>query len=211
MKYIDISHPFGAATPVYPGSEPPAITQEFTIENNGFNEKHLSFFNHSGTHIDAPAHMLTGGATIDSLDISHFTGRGYAIDVSGCSNDNIDVTLLLPHREKLVSADFLVLHSGWHRYSSGANYYSGYPVLSDESAEWIAGFNLKGIGVDMISVDHVQSTDYRNHMTFFSRNMIIIENLKGTEQLIGREFILYVFPLNITGGDGSPVRAVAAI
>ncbi len=211
MKYIDISHPFDVTTPVYPGSEPPAITQESTIQNNGFNEKQICFSIHSGTHIDAPAHMLTGGATIDSLDISHYTGRGYAIDVSACSKGKIDISMLSPHREKLESADFLILHSGWHMYSSGAEYYSGFPVLSDEAAEWIAGFSLKGIGVDMVSVDPVNSTDYVNHMTFFRRNMIIIENLKDTEQLIGKEFILNVFPLNITGGDGSPVRAVAVI
>lgn len=211
MKIIDLSHTFDSTTPVYPGCEPPVISQDATIEGLGFAEKQLSFNTHTGTHIDVPAHMIPGGSTVDSLDISRFAGRGYAIDVSMFSYDTISVETLSEYKERIEKADFVILHSGWHRYSWSDTYFTGYPVLSQEAAEWLAGFNLKGIGVDMISVDPVESKDYRNHMVFFSRNMIIIENLRETDYLPGKEFTLYAFPLNIKEGDGSPVRAVAVI
>lgn len=211
MKIIDLSHTFDSAAPVYPGCEPPLISQEATIEKEGFAEKQLSFCIHTGTHMDVPAHMIPGGATIDSMDISHFTGRGYAIDVSMFSYDTISVETLSAHKAYIEKTDFVILHSGWYRYSWSDSYFTGYPVLSAEAAEWLAGFNLKGIGIDMISVDPVESKNYRNHMTFFRRNIIIIENLKDTDPLAGREFTFYAFPLNIAGGDGSPVRAVAVI
>ncbi len=187
------------------------ITQESVIEKHGYNEKHIASCTHSGTHLDVPSHMISGGRTIDSFDISDFTGKAYCIDVSRLSYDTIDINMLSPHKDFIERSDFVILHSGWYRYSWSDSYYTGYPVLSLKAAEWLAGFNLKGIGIDMISVDPVGTTDYRNHKFFFRNNMIIIENLKDTEHLIGKEFIFHAFPLNITGGDGSPVRAVAVL
>ncbi len=211
MKIIDLSHPLDNTTPVYPGDEPPVITQESTMEKQGYNEKHLSFCSHAGTHLDVPAHMIHGGKTIDSFDISSFTGRACCIDISRLSYDTVDINTLLPYKEFIERSDFVILHSGWHRYSWSDSYFTGYPVLSHDAAEWLTGFSLKGIGIDMISIDSVGTPDYRNHNIFFTKNMIIIENLKDTDLLIGEEFTFHAFPLNITGGDGSPVRAVAVI
>lgn len=211
MKIIDLSHSFDATTPVYPGEEPPVITQEAAIEKQGYDEKHLSFCIHAGTHIDAPAHMIKGGSTIDSFDISSFIGKGYGIDISKLSYDVIDIGMLSVHKEYVKKSDFVILHSGWYRYSWSDSYFTGYPVLSTDAAEWLAGFTLKGIGIDAVSVDPVSTADYRNHKIFFKRNMIIIENLRDTDLLIEKEFTFHAFPLNITGGDGSPVRAVAVI
>ncbi len=211
MKVIDLSHTIGTSIPVYPGSEPPVITQESTIEKNGSAEKRLSFLSHTGTHIDAPSHMLKGGASLEEMDISLFTGRGCAVDVSEPVDGLITPEALLPHRDLIDRSDFLILHSGWYRYSRSDSYFKGFPVLSSGAAEWLTGFKLKGVGVDMISVDPVESTDYCNHLIFFRNNMIIIENLRNTDHLLGLEFTLHVFPLKISGGDGSPVRAVAII
>jgi len=211
MKIIDLSHPFDTTMPVYPGEEPPVITQESTIANHGYNEKHLAFCSHIGTHADVPAHMITNGKSIDQFDISAFTGKACGIDISRLSYDVIDVSLLSDYKSFIEKSEFIILHSGWYKYSWSDSYFSGYPVLSPEAAEWLTGFNLKGIGIDMISVDPVGTSDHRNHKIFFSNNMIIIENLKDTEYLIGKEFTFHAFPLNITGGDGSPVRAVAVI
>jgi len=211
VKIIDLSHPFDSSAPVYPGEEPPVITQESTIEKHGYNEKHLSFCIHAGTHLDVPAHMIEGGRTIDSFDISDFSGKAYCIDVSRLSYDTIDINILSPHKDFIERSDFVILHSGWYRYSWSDSYFTGYPVLSHEAAEWLAGFSLKGIGIDMISIDSVGSTEYRNHKTLFNKDMIIIESLKDTDQIIGEEFLLHAFPLNINGGDGSPVRAVAVL
>ncbi|HOP64201.1 MAG TPA: cyclase family protein [Spirochaetota bacterium] len=211
MKIIDLSHKFDSMTPVYPGTEPPSISHEATIDNNGFSEKLLTFSTHTGTHIDVPAHIIKGGAAIDTMEISRFTGRGYAVDVSKCSYDLITIKDLIIYEEDIKKADFLILHSGWYRYCWSDSYFTGFPVLSHESAEWLTGFNLKGIGVDTISADPVESTDYSNHMTLLSNNIIIIENLKDTDELTGKEFTFYAFPLNIENGDGSPVRAVAII
>jgi len=211
MKIIDLTHKLDSATPVYPGSEPPLISHHSTIDNDGFSEKLLTLSTHTGTHMDVPAHILKEGLTIDAMDISSFTGKGYAIDVSRCSYDLISVKDLIIHEGFIKKTDFVILYSGWYRYCWSDSYFTGYPVLSHEAAEWLSCFNIKGIGVDSISVDPVESTDYGNHIIFLSNNIIIIENLKNTDELAGKEFTFHAFPLNIENGDGSPVRAVAFI
>jgi arylformamidase len=65
MKVVDLSHLITVSMPVYPGTEPPRIEDACTIPEHGFAEKRLTMFSHTGTHIDAPGHILAGGARLD--------------------------------------------------------------------------------------------------------------------------------------------------
>lgn len=211
MTVIDLSHFISGSMPVFPGTEPPRIADAFTIAKHGFAEKSFQIFSHVGTHIDAPGHILPGAATLDELAVDRFLGAGLVLDVSAVKGDKIEIADLEPYKESLNGVEFALLHSGWARHWGGDQYFSSYPVLSLEAARWLAGFRLKGIGVDMISVDEVESTSVPVHKVFFANNMIIIENLDNLGALIGKEFIFSCLPLKIAGGDGSPVRAVAMI
>ena len=53
---------------MYPGTEPPTLSEATTVERDGFAETRLCFYSHTGTHIDAPAHMLRGGPTLDRFE-----------------------------------------------------------------------------------------------------------------------------------------------
>jgi kynurenine formamidase len=48
-------------------------------------------------------------------------------------------------------------------------------------------------------------------MELFGAGLILIENLTGLEQLIGKPFLFSCLPLKLDQGDGSPVRAVAIL
>lgn len=211
MTVIDLSHFINESMPVFPGTEPPRIADAFTIAKHGFAEKSFQLFSHVGTHIDAPGHILPGAATLDELAVDCFLGAGLVLDVSAVKGDKIEIADLEPYKENLNGIEFALLHSGWARHWGEDRYFSSYPVLSRTAAQWLAGFRLKGFGVDMISVDEVESTSVPVHKMFFANNMIIIENLDNLGALIGKEFIFSCLPLKIPEGDGSPVRAVAII
>ncbi|MCG2810511.1 MAG: cyclase family protein [Candidatus Aminicenantes bacterium] len=211
MTVIDLSHFISGSMPVFPGTEPPKIVDARTVAKNGFAEKLLSLYSHSGTHIDAPGHILAGAATLDELAVDRFLGPGLVLDVAAVRGGKIEIADLEPYKESLNGVEFALLHSGWARHWGEARYFSSYPVLSRNAAQWLTGFRLKGFGVDMISVDEVESTSVPVHKVFFAKNTIIIENLDNLGALIGKEFIFSCLPLKIAGGDGSPVRAVAMI
>jgi arylformamidase len=211
MNVVDLSHFIAESMPVYPGSEPPRIVDACTVAKNGFAEKLLSLYSHTGTHIDAPGHILAGAATLDKFAVGHFLGPGCVLNVSGVKGTRIEISDLEKEKERIAAAEFVLLHAGWAQYWGDPRYFSAYPVLTAAAAHWLAGFDLKGIGVDMISVDEMNSTAMAIHKVFFAKNMVIVENLANLEALLSREFMFFCLPLKIAGGDGSPVRAIAIL
>lgn len=203
---IDLTHTIGPGMPVYPGTEPPRIQQAFTVEKDGFAEQWISLFSHTGTHIDAPAHMLAGGPSLDQLGADHFIGRACVLDAT---DPVIEPSVLEAQAAWMDGCDFILFHTGWSRLWGQEAYFNGFPVLSLEAAQWLAQRPLKGIGFDAISVDPVGSADFRNHLTLFRVGMILIENLTGLEPLVGRRFMFSCLPMKLEQADGSPVRAVA--
>lgn len=197
--------------PVYPGTEPPRISQATTIRDEGFAEKLITMFSHTGTHIDAPAHMVEGAATLDALPAAHFVGRAAVVDLRGLQGGSIGKTELARHEGMIAGSDFLLLMTGWSDRWGKKGYFSAFPVLSREAAQWLAGLGLKGIGVDAISVDPVDTRDFPNHGVLFAANMVIVENLRSLEELPSEGFLFCCAPLAIEDADGSPVRALAIL
>ena len=204
---LDLTHTLSEGMPAYPGTEPPTFQRANTVEKDGFAEKLISMYSHTGTHIDAPAHLLAEGPTLDQLGIGHFVGKACVIDVP--AKARLDVAFLESNLPMMEGCEFILFHTGWSRYWGQDRYFADFPVLAAGAAEWLAGRGLKGIGFDAISVDPVGSTDFLNHLVLFRAGMILIENLTGLEALIGQEFMFFCLPLKIEAADGSPVRAVA--
>jgi arylformamidase len=133
------------------------------------------------------------------------------LDVSALAGAEIGAAFLEARQADLEGAEFVLLHTGWSRHWGQEAYFAGFPVLSAEAARWLCGRGLKGIGLDAISIDPVDSTTYPNHHICFRAGLILIENLTGLEALAGRSFLFSCLPLKLEQADGSPVRAVALI
>ena len=85
MKMLDLTHCITPEMPVYPGTEPPRLTAACTMEKDGFRETLLEMCSHTGTHMDAPAHMLPKGRTLDDFPAETFAGRGFVLDCRGAA------------------------------------------------------------------------------------------------------------------------------
>ncbi len=206
---FDLTHTITEGMPVYPGTEPPTLQQIHTVEKDGFAEKRITMYSHTGTHIDAPAHMLADASTLDQLGVLHFVGKACVIDAT--DRTVIEKPVLETQVSLIEGCDFVLFHTGWSRYWGQECYFADFPVLTLEAAQWLAKQGLKGVGLDAISVDPVGSTDFRNHFVFFRAGMICIENLTGLDALTGRRFLFFCLPLKLVEADGSPVRAVAIL
>ena len=205
MKLIDLTHTLSPDMPVYPGTAPPVFKRSGTLEADGFAEKEHTFSSHNGTHIDAPAHLLAGAPTLDQLPIDHFGGEAFLLKVD---QGLIDVQSLQSHEESIKRADFLILETGWSRYWGTDRYFDKFPVLTPEAARWLTGRGLKGVGVDAISVDPMDTRDYAVHKTLLSDNILLVENLTNLAAIETLSFQFFCLPLRIEQADGSPVRAV---
>ncbi|MEN6349300.1 MAG: cyclase family protein [Syntrophomonas sp.] len=210
MKIIDLTHKISADMPVYPGTEKPVLAAANTLEKDGFAEAKITMYSHTGTHIDAPAHMIQKGPALDSFEIEQFAGSAAVLDFSQKNLPAIRISDLQPFEAILAgSIDFLIIRTGWEQYWESEKYYDGFPCLDNEATVWLTRFNLKGIGVDAISLDPVNSTDFTVHKLLLNKNILIIENLCNLEAIESERFLFLAMPLNISNGDGAPVRALA--
>lgn len=79
MKIIDLTQLMTASMPVYPGTEPPHLTVANTYETDGFRETLLSFFSHTGTHMDAPFHLFGDRTKLNEMPAAQFVGKALVI------------------------------------------------------------------------------------------------------------------------------------
>jgi arylformamidase len=150
-----------------------------SIEETGFLEKKISLFSHTGTHVDAPAHLYSNRSTLDRLPLEMFYGAAVKLDFNRLDIETIDLPDLMSSREPIEKANFLLIQTGWNNYWGSDAYFSGYPALSREAAEWLVTCNLKGVGFDTISVDRADSVDFPVHSTLLSGDVLINQRRSG--------------------------------
>lgn len=206
---IDLTHTIDEKISVYPGCEQPEVKPNSDIVADGYRELKLQLYTHTGTHMDAPSHIIVEGKSLDQLPLEHFIGSGYVID---CRNKKcIDVGFLEALSEHINSAEFLLFYTGWQGKWSTPAYFDEFPTLTTEAVQWLMQYHLKGVGFDVISADAMNSETLPNHQVLLQNEVLIIENLTNLDQLIGKQFELNCIPLKIKNADGSPVRAFARI
>ena len=211
MPIIDLSHSISENMPVYPGTAPPVIHTGCSIAEEGFLEKKITMFSHTGTHMDAPAHLIENAQTLDCLPVEHFYGKAFILRRDEGQGQEIALDELLPRMASLAGVDFILIQTGWSRYWGSNRYFSGYPVLTQEAAAFLSDLPLKGLGIDTISVDTIDSKLYPVHMALLEKDIVIIENLTNLQSIPGDICTFSCFPLKLAEADGSPVRAVALL
>jgi arylformamidase len=211
MKVIDLSHTIYPDMPLYPGTERPIVNQTATCEKDGYCHAYLTIGNHTGTHIDAPMHMVEGAPGLEDFDVSQYCGKAALIDLTEMRTELITKEMLVKFEEVISEVDFLLLKTGWDKFWGREAYYDAFPVPDDHAADYLTSFHLKGIGIDSSSVDPIDSINYSVHKILFHKGMIIIENLTHLDSLPQDIFQFYCLPIPYRNADGSPVRAIAVI
>ena len=88
MKVYDLTYAISTSMPVYPGMEAPTLSSAATVEQDGYHETKIAMYSHTGTHMDAPAHIFRGAPTLDVLPPESFAGAVYVLDCSELGQRN---------------------------------------------------------------------------------------------------------------------------
>lgn len=208
MAIIDLTHPLETGMPIYPGDQAPTFSPVTSFASHGYSTRQICLTTHSGTHIDAPAHCLPGAKTLDQYPICHFVGPAQVLD---CRQVRGEITLShIGTLGSFLDTDFLLILTGWDYYWGTAEYFTGFPVLSAQAANWLAAQPIKGIGIDTPSVDAPDAPDLPNHRRLLGREIVIIENLTHLDAIPNGKIHLYCLPLRITDSDAAPARIIAS-
>lgn len=211
-QLIDLSWPVAPGMPTFPGDPPMRLERMGEPERDGYLSHLASLPAHSGTHLDAPAHVIPGGATLAELPLSRFAGPGVLLDVTDRAGLAVDAAALAPHLALLERERpaFALLRTGDEARWGRPDYYPRGAHLDPEAARLLAGMaGLSGVGLDAGSADPFGSFELPAHHALLGAGLIIIENLRGLGLLPARGFTLLCLPL--LGLDGSPVRAAALV
>jgi kynurenine formamidase/ketosteroid isomerase-like protein len=219
--------------PVYPGDPEVRIAPALTAEADGANVLSLALGSHSGTHADAPLHVGDGWAALDALPLSRFAGIAEIVDVRGVARGGAITAAQLAGIAPAGSpgnpgnpAKILLLHTGCAA-AWGTDEYLKHPWLEAAAAQLIVDRGYRAVGLDALSVDpsfpgapdgnphgDPAGGGFPAHAILAENGCIIVENLTGLEQVqrtidAGSDVEVFLFPLNIPGADGAPLRAVA--
>jgi kynurenine formamidase len=218
MKIIDLTRFITESMPMYPGTDAPKLQVAYNCAEHGFKETLATFYSHTGTHIDAPAHLYTNGLTLDKYPVEQFVGKALVVDCRNLKKrEKISMHLLEEKGSALYETEFILFFTGHSALWGISEYFNNFPLLSKEVVEWINQRKLKGIGIDapsfdpvtVVELDHAAS-DLHNHRAILkTNNTVLIENLCNLENIDNELFILYALPLNTVNADGAPARVIA--
>lgn len=207
---IDLTHTIKPDMPMYPGTAAPVMTTTGTLLKNGYREATLQLSSHSGTHMDAPSHLLQDGSPLDVMPVSQFYGRAAVLDVSELGPGGIITEdYLRARKDILLYAEYVLFYTGWEKLWNDPGYFGPFPVPDPDAARYLLSSGLKGIGTDALSVDPLESRELPVHRILLGGGLVIVESL-CLHKIIGRQDVMFfALPLKFGQADGAPVRAVA--
>ncbi len=203
MKYIDLTHTFTDDMPVYPGDPKSELKQIATLAKDGFTDHEIKSGMHVGTHMDAPIHMLPDSARLSEISVDRFFGKGRIIDAR--NQDRIGRNVLTGNIGK---GDIVLFYTGWSKKYRDADYYEGFPQLTEDCAHELVQRGVSAIGLDTPSPDWVP---FPIHKILLKGDVLIIENLTNLQELLTvKEFEIIALPAKFDT-DGAPIRVVARV
>ncbi len=204
----DLSHPIADGMMVYPGDPGVHLAPALELERDGAAVTAVQMGSHTGTHVDAPAHTVAGGRTMDAVGLDELVGDALVIRVDGLDDHGTievaDLGELAEHVPPIVVVD-----TGWAAHF-GTDRALRHPALSADAARELVARGVHVLAVDTLSPDPTDSagtTEFPVHEIVLGADRLIVENIANLAGLPPRVRIGF-FPLRL-GTDGAPVRAVA--
>lgn len=183
-----------------------------TIEADGWNATTLALYSHCGTHLDAPRHFLSHGATVEQLALDSCVGPALVLDLTPAEpRELITVERIGPWADRIGRGDRLLLRTDWSRRHGTPEYRDALPRIDRALARWLVQRGVVLVGVEPPSVADVNNLEEVTsvHHELLGGGVVIVEGLANLDQLSSDTVELIVLPLKVEHGDGSPVRAIA--
>ena len=211
MKIWDISRTLSDDLAEWPGDEPFHFRLTKTMaEGQSINLGAIGMSVHNGTHADAQFHFDTNGESIEKAPLEIYLGRAAVVDLTEAFSRSkqkhlITVEDLQPYAEEIAESSRLLVKTG--RWSDSTVFPNQIPVIAADVPSWLQKSGVRLIGLDLPSVDEIDSKSLQNHNALAAVGIAIVESLDLTRVGSG----IYNFaalPLKIAGADGAPMRAV---
>jgi arylformamidase len=209
---VDLTMPMSDQTIPHPGHPAPRLEPLHPVESAGMRNTVMQFSLHTGTHIDAPSHLLPGGASIDQIPIERFWRPALRLDLTDAEAETpIDLARLRAagFESERAASVILLLATGWtDRSWRSKRLFEQSPFLVEDAASAVAAARPAALGLDF-AID--RGKPWPNHAILLRAEVPLIENLMGLAALPHDGFEVIAFPFRLAGENGGPARVVASI
>jgi kynurenine formamidase len=221
----DLTHVFTEGFPVFT-FDPPEKETLITIPDGGFYAQKWTFGEHSGTHMDAPGHFVTGGRLAPAITLEELLAPIVVIDISARAERDSDAVVTVDDLRRferrhgdITNGSLVCMDSGWAAKVDDPDEFKGGPAFPDyhfpgfsaDAAMWLADRrDVTGIGVDTMSLDPGDSTSFPVHVNFLATDRYGLENLANLDKIPPRGAVAYVGLIPWEEGSGGPCRVIAS-
>lgn len=207
MRIVDLTMSLDHGMPAFPGEPTVGFIPFSTIERDDVEMWQVSLFSQVGTHLDAPSHFVSGGRTVDALELARCVGPATVVDARELPAGVIDGDILAPHLSAVARTGRVLLRHDWSLEAGRREYWTDYPSMTIGAAKALVDAGVVFLGLDTPSPHR---TDFRAlHEALFTNEMVVAECLVNLAELRNDEVLLIAPPLPLRGLDGSPTRILA--
>lgn len=209
MAIIDLTQELSNDMPLYPGLPRPRFEDIARVGDDGYAMSRWQFVNHVGTHVDAPAHQVDGGDTLDQIALHRLVTPAVVLDFSARERPGpLSVDDLGEVLGEVRDGDLVLVRSdNGHNWGADA-YWTGWSYPDAGAARALIDAGASAIGFDGPSADPVDTTTFDLHKVWLSAGRLIVENLCNLD-LLPRRTRVVIAPLRVRGANGSPARVFA--
>lgn len=164
----------------------------------------LTLSAHTGTHVDAPSHLIPGGKTVDALDLTAMVGLARVVEFDGPGA----ITAGFLKGIDSLSADERILFktrnsSLWEKQVFAEDYVG----LSVDAADWLIANGVRLVGIDYLSIDAPGDANLPVHRALLANDVVVVESL-NLMQVSEGHYQLVCLPMKVGGSEGAPARVI---
>ncbi|HHU49546.1 MAG: cyclase family protein [Caldicoprobacterales bacterium] len=203
MRIIDISMPIHLGMPVYNNREEkkPKFTITRNFENDsGVRETKIELDLHTGTHMDAPLHMIKEGQDSSFFRAEDMIAPCRVLDLTNVEDGIIKEDLV---KHGIKQGDFVILKT---RNSFAEDFEPDFVYVKESGAKYLVSIGVTGVGIDSLGIERSQP-DHVTHRLLLGNGIHILEGLRLKDVEEGN-YTLVAVPLSIRDVEASPVRAL---
>ncbi len=222
FKIIDLTHSLSSEIPTWDGG----CGFELSIDGDykdgtppdTFRTQKIKCGAGIGTHMDAPAHVVEGGRTIDKLVMEQLVTDCVVIDVSSEANaDYVIMPEIIEKFEKehgeIQPNTFVIFYTGWDANWNDREKYinsHNFPSVDLSTAEFLLKRNIAGLGIDTLSAD-TGKNGFPVHRAILGADKYLVENIANAKELPAVGVKSLVLPIKVKDGTEAPIRLIALI
>jgi kynurenine formamidase len=211
VRVLDLTHAFDNGMPVFPGLPEPSFDPIAKVEEDGYAMTRYAMLNHIGTHVDAPAHQIAGGDTLDEIGLERLVTDGVRIDVSHRDpHGPIPLDEIRGQLDDVRAGDIALFYSNNARNYGTDAYWTGWSYPDADASRALIERGVSAVGFDGPSADPVDTTTFDLHRIWLSAGRMILENVNNLDQLPARAQLV-VAPMKVARANGAPTRIFALL